>query len=354
VDTSEFEFSLPPELVATVPALRREQARLLVMDRTDGSCKHARFHELLGFLPARSLLVLNDTRVFPARLRGRKPTGGAVEFLLTRRGGELPREGDHFVEEWEALARGMGGVSASIDVGGGVVVTIRERREAGAVLVRVTGPGPSLLAALDAIGEVPLPPYIEAARRRDPAAADAAVDDRARYQTVYAATTGAVAAPTAGLHFTPELLAAMRDRCAVVEVDLRIGLDTFRPVAEDDLDAHAMHSEAYAIDADVRALVTGARAAGRRVVAVGTTAARVLETIADPHAPDAGRTRLKIQPPYAFRVVDALVTNFHLPRSTLLALVMAFCGAEETRRLYRLAIEQRYRFYSFGDAMLIR
>ena len=170
---------------------------------------------------------------------------------------------------------------------------------------------------------------------------------------MYARLAGSAAAPTAGLHFTPELLAAMRDRCAVVEVDLRIGLDTFRPVAEDDLDAHAMHSEAYAIDADVRALVTGARAAGRRVVAVGTTAARVLETIADPRAPDAGRTRLKIQPPYAFRVVDALVTNFHLPRSTLLALVMAFAGEDEIRSLYELAVRDGYRFYSFGDAMLL-
>jgi S-adenosylmethionine:tRNA ribosyltransferase-isomerase len=170
---------------------------------------------------------------------------------------------------------------------------------------------------------------------------------------VYARTAGSAAAPTAGLHFTPELLAAVRDRCTVVEVDLRIGLDTFRPVAADDLDDHPMHSEAYAIDPAVRALLVAARAAGRRVVAVGTTTARVLETVADPEAPDVGRTRLKIQPPYTFGMVDALVTNFHLPRSTLLAMVMAFAGVEETRRLYAAAVEERYRFYSFGDAMLI-
>jgi S-adenosylmethionine:tRNA ribosyltransferase-isomerase len=361
LDTSDFEYSLPAELIATAPAARREDARLLVMDRTDGSRKHARFHELLSFLPPRSLLVLNDTRVFPARLRGRKPTGGAVEFLLTRRADEVELDGrsdptQGFVEAWTALARGLGGgLPPAIDVGGGVTVTVRERREGGVVLLRITGPGPTLLSALEAIGEVPLPPYIEAARRRAPGAAP--IDDRARYQTVYAASPGAVAAPTAGLHFTPVLLAAARDAGhEIVAVTLHVGPGTFRPVEVSDPRAHRLDVEHYAISAETAAAVARARAAGRRIVAVGTTVVRTLEAAARATgelAAGEGATDLYILPGDRFRIVTDLITNFHLPRSTLLMLVAAFAGRERILAAYAEAIAQGYRFYSYGDAMFI-
>jgi S-adenosylmethionine:tRNA ribosyltransferase-isomerase len=360
LDTAEFEFDLPPELIATAPAARREDARLLVMDRTQESCNHARFHELLRYLPPRSLLVLNDTRVFPARLRGKKATGGAVEFLLTRRMAAEVANGQ-FCEEWEALARGLGGAATpSIDVGGGVTVAVRERRSGGAVAVRVTGPGPSLLAALDGIGEIPLPPYIEAARRRQTETSGevAAIDDRARYQTVYAAATGAVAAPTAGLHFTPALLDAVRAAGhELAFVTLHVGPGTFRPVETSDPRAHRLDAEHYAISAAAAAAIGAARAAGRRVVAVGTTVVRTLEAVARENAgavaAGEGSTELYLLPGDSFRVVTDLITNFHLPRSTLLMLVAAFAGRERVLAAYREAIARGYRFYSYGDAMLI-
>jgi S-adenosylmethionine:tRNA ribosyltransferase-isomerase len=334
VRTDLLDYHLPAGRIAQSPAEPRDAARLMVYERGTGAVRHRRFRDLLDELREDDVVVLNTTRVLPVRIHATRPTGGAAEVLL------LEPRGDG---SWDALARPLRKLvpGTRLTAGAGLEIEVAERLDGGRVRVVPHAPG-TLEEALAAAGEMPLPPYIHAQP-----------DDPERYQTVYARLAGSAAAPTAGLHFTPELLAAVRDRCAVVEVDLRIGLDTFRPVAEDDLDAHAMHSEAYAIDADVRALVTGARAAGRRVVAVGTTAARVLETIADPRAPDAGRTRLKIQPPYAFRVVDALVTNFHLPRSTLLALVMAFAGEDEIRSLYELAVRDGYRFYSFGDAMLL-
>jgi S-adenosylmethionine:tRNA ribosyltransferase-isomerase len=364
LDTADFEYSLPPELVATAPAERREDARLLVMDRTDGSRKHAHFRDLLAYLPPRSLLVLNDTRVFPARLRGRKPTGGAVEFLLTRRMSEVGHSAmngaadapDTFVEEWSALARGLGGgIPAAIEVGGGVSVIVRERREGGSVVVRITGPGPALLSALESIGEVPLPPYIEAARRRTPVAP--AIDDRGRYQTVYASAPGAVAAPTAGLHFTPALLAAAREAGhELAFVTLHVGPGTFRPVEVADPRAHRLEVEHYAISADTAAAVARARATGRPIVAVGTTVVRTLEASARATGEvtaGEGATDLYILPGDTFQVVTDLVTNFHLPRSTLLMLVAAFAGRERVLAAYDEAVAQRYRFYSYGDAMLI-
>jgi S-adenosylmethionine:tRNA ribosyltransferase-isomerase len=227
-------------------------------------------------------------------------------------------------------------------VGEGLAVELEAALGDGRGTIRPSLAGDELLAALERVGEMPLPPYIRG-RSHDPS----------RYQTIYADRPGSAAAPTAGLHFTPALWAALRARCEVVGVELRIGLDTFRPVASDTLEGHAIHSEAYAVTADVRARLHAARASGRRVVCIGTTALRVVETLADPAAPDAGRTRLFVTPGYEFRTVGALVTNFHLPRSTLLALVMAFCGVEQTRRLYAEAVARRYRFYSFGDASLL-
>jgi S-adenosylmethionine:tRNA ribosyltransferase-isomerase len=334
VRTDRLDYHLPEGLIAQAPAEPRDAARLLVYERPTGAIRHGRFRDLLGELRDDDVVALNATRVLPVRIRATRPTGGAAEVLL------LEPRGDG---SWEALARPLRKLQPGtrLTAAAGLELEVAERLEGGRIRVVPHAPG-TLEQALATAGEMPLPPYIHA-RPEDPE----------RYQTVYARLAGSAAAPTAGLHFTPELLAAVRRRCTVVEVDLRIGLDTFRPVSEDDLDAHEMHSEAYGIDPQVRALVTGARAAGRRVVAVGTTTARVLETIADEAAPDVGRTRLKIQPPYAFRVVDALVTNFHLPRSTLLAMVMAFAGEEETRRLYELAVREGYRFYSFGDAMLL-
>ncbi len=264
-------------------------------------------------------MVVNATRVLPVRVHARRPTGGMAEVLL------LEPRGDG---TWEALARPLRKLTPGtrLVVSAGLEIEVGERLEGGRLVVRPIAAG-TLEEALRDVGEMPLPPYIRE-RSADPE----------RYQTVYARTAGSAAAPTAGLHFTPELLQAVRERCTVVEIDLRIGLDTFRPVVADDLDDHEMHSEAYAIDPGVRATLVAARAAGRRVVAVGTTTARVLETVADPAAPDAGRTRLKIQPGHRFGLVDALVTNFHLPKSTLLALVMAFAGEAETRRLYEEAV----------------
>jgi S-adenosylmethionine:tRNA ribosyltransferase-isomerase len=370
LQTSDFEFPLPPDRVAAAPADARDDARLMVMDRGRGERKHLRFRDILAELPPRSLLVLNDARVLAARLRGRKPTGGAVEFLLTRRVSEIapaepgPRGGQNekFCELWEGLARGLGGAAGpaatAIEVGGGVCVDVVERRDAGRALLRLSGPGASLLAVLDGIGELPLPPYIEAARKR---LGDAAprVDDRARYQTVYAASVGAVAAPTAGLHFTPALLDAIAGAGhEIATLTLDVGPGTFRPVEVDDPRAHHLDAERYRISPEAAAAIAGARRAGRPVVAVGTTAVRSLEAAAragggEIVAGDA-ETDLCLLPGDSFQVVTDLITNFHLPRSTLLMLVAAFAGTANVLDAYREAVERGYRFYSYGDAMLIR
>ncbi len=334
VRTDELDYVLPPELIAQTPTEPRDAARLLVFDRRSRSLQHRRFRDLPAELRDDDVVVLNTTRVLPVRVRGHRPTGGGAEVLLLE-----PRADGCF----EALARPLRQLvpGTVIEAAAGLTVEVVERLDGGRLLVRPRS-AMSLDDALAVAGEMPLPPYIR--ERSAPPE---------RYQTVYARTPGSAAAPTAGLHFTPSLLEAVRARCTVLEVDLRVGLDTFRPVTEADLDDHAMHSEAYAVDPAVRAAITAAAAAGRRIVAVGTTTTRVLETIADDTAPDVGRTRLKIQPGYDFRLVGALITNFHLPRSTLLALVMAFAGVPETRRLYEAAIVERYGFYSFGDAMLL-
>jgi S-adenosylmethionine:tRNA ribosyltransferase-isomerase len=334
VRTDELDYALPPELIAQAPAEPRDAARLLVLHRGDGAIEHRRFRDLPQLLDPDDVVVLNTTRVLPARLRGRRSGGGSAEVLLLEPCGD---------GTWQALARPLRRLrdGARIVAGDGLEIEIVERLDGGRVRVRPHASG-SVEAALLRAGEAPLPPYI----REQPA-------DPERYQTVYAREPGSAAAPTAGLHFTPELVARVRERCAVLELELRVGLDTFRPVAVDDVDDHPLHSEAYAVREDVREALREARAAGRRIVAVGTTTTRVLETIADDAAPCCGRTSLKIQPGHAFRLVGALVTNFHLPRTTLLALVMALGGVEQVRAAYAEAIRERYRFYSFGDAMLV-
>jgi len=309
---SELEYTLPRELVAQRPAERRDESRLLVYDRATGETRHRHFHELREELRG-ELVVVNDTRVVPARLRLRRETGGEAEVLL------LERLNGH--NEWEGLARPSRKLRAGQRLG---PVELLEPLGEGRWRLRLEG---------EPAGEAPLPPYIT-----EPLA------DPERYQTVYAEHEGSAAAPTAGLHFTPELLA----RLDVERVTLHVGLDTFRPVSVDDLADHELHSERYEVAPDAWERIRDAD----RVVAVGTTTVRVLESLAR-GAPLAGRTDLFVTPGFEFRRTDVLLTNFHLPGSTLLALVMAFAGIEETRRLYELAIGERYRFYSFGDAMLI-
>jgi len=307
---SELDYSLPPELIAQRPLERRDDSRLLVYDRASGAVRHRRFTELPEELERDELVVVNDTRVIPARIRIERPRG---EVLL------LEKTGDGL---WEGLARPTRRLRAGKRYG---PVELVEHLGQGRWLLRLDG---------EPAGEMPLPPYITEA-----------LSDPERYQTVYAGDEGSAAAPTAGLHFTTELLAGLD----VERVTLHVGLDTFRPVTAQELEQHELHSARYQVAPAVWERIRRAR----RVLAVGTTTVRVLESLAR-GAPLEGRADLFVMPGFEFRRVDSLLTNFHLPRSTLLALVMAFCGVEETRRLYRSAIGERYRFYSFGDAMLIR
>jgi S-adenosylmethionine:tRNA ribosyltransferase-isomerase len=363
--TAEFDYLLPPDRIAAIPAQRRDESRLLLMPRGGGTAnKHAHFRDLVEHLPARSLLVLNDTRVLAARLHARKPTGGLVELLLTRSISTAPA-GSGFDETWEALGRGLGGapigfvMELEVPAGApGVRSTIVDRGGEGRFVVRLEGDGASSLASvLDRIGEVPLPPYIEAARRE--AGGAPAVDDRDRYQTVYASAPGAVAAPTAGLHFTEERLAELRARGhELATVTLHVGPGTFRPVKTDDPRAHRMDEERYEIPTATAEAIARARAEGRPVIAVGTTVVRTLEGSARAHGgavvAGPGATDLYILPGDAFAVVDGLITNFHLPRSTLLMLVCAFAGTAAVLAAYEEAVATGYRFYSYGDAMFIR
>jgi S-adenosylmethionine:tRNA ribosyltransferase-isomerase len=310
--TSELDYELPAELIAQRPAERRDDSRLLVYDRATRAVEHRRFRELPQTAPRETLVVVNDTRVVPGRIRLRRPTGGEAEVLLVER-----LDGDL----WEALARPSRKLRAGQTLG---PVTLVEPLGEGRWRVRLEG---------EPAGEAPLPPYVT-----EPLA------DAERYQTVYADEPGSAAAPTAGLHFTPELLAGFDFE----RVTLHVGLDTFRPITAETLAEHDLHSERYRVEARAWKRIQAAP----HVTAVGTTTVRVLESLARGY-PLEGRTSLFVTPDFAFQRTDALLTNFHLPRSTLLALVMAFAGVEETRRLYRLAIEERYRFYSFGDAMLV-
>src|SRR5436309_2640668 len=310
---ADLDYVLPPELIAQRPAVRRDRSRLLVYERASGAVRHRRFDELPEELASETLTVVNDTRVLRARLRLERPGGGEAEVLL------LERLGSNGL--WEGLARPSRKLKAGQRLG---PVELVEPLGEGRWRLRLEG---------EPAGEAPLPPYIT-----EPLA------DPERYQTVYAAEEGSAAAPTAGLHFTAELLAKLD----VERVTLHVGLDTFRPVTVDDLADHPIHSERYRVSPAAWERIRAAE----RVLAVGTTTVRVLESLAR-GAPLNGRTELFVTPGFEFQQVDALLTNFHLPRSTLLALVMAFAGVEETRRLYALAIAERYRFYSFGDAMLI-
>ena len=332
---ADFDYPLPAELIAQEPAPERTGARLLTLARPDGAIAHRTIADLPALLRAGDLVVVNDTRVIPARVYGRRPTGGRLELLFVR-----PLDAP---DTWEVLVRGAPreGERVHLPDAGGVWGAPRGD---GRWSLAVEAPAP-IVEWLERAGEVPLPPYITRPAGPTPT-------DRARYQTTYARVPGAVAAPTAGLHLTPELLAALRAReVEVAALTLHVGPGTFLPIRTDDLDAHVMPGERYAIPPDTAAAVARARAEGRRVVAVGTTTVRALESAAAGGPP--GEATLFIRPGHRFRAVDALLTNFHLPRSPLLALVAAFAGWDRIRAVYEEAVRRRYRFYSFGDAMLI-
>ncbi|MFP4622878.1 MAG: tRNA preQ1(34) S-adenosylmethionine ribosyltransferase-isomerase QueA [Gemmatimonadota bacterium] len=347
---SAYDYDLPADRIAQEPVEPRDASRLLVVrrgveagaDTGEPAFEHRRFQDLAELIPAGDALVLNETRVFPARLRGRKPTGAPAEILLLHPVSEDDRN-------WHALVRPGGKLKPGrvVDVSDGLRVRMVDSIPGGGRLVRLeseTGPW----EALERWGEMPLPPYI------DREVQDA---DRVRYQTVYASAAGSVAAPTAGLHFTSTLMEALRARGVdIVTLILHVGVGTFRPVDADVLEEHEMHSEWFEVPPPAARRLNGVRAAGGAVWAVGTTVIRALESVA---AEDGtirsgrGWTDLFIRPPYRFRAVDRLVTNFHLPRSTLLMLVSAFAGYERTMEAYAVAVRDGYRFYSYGDAMVI-
>lgn len=341
---SEFDFVLPPRLIATKPVEPRDHARLLVHDRRTRGNQHAQVFDLPRFLRQGDLLVVNDTQVQPWRLRGQRATGGAVECLLVRLDGDV---GEALVKPSKKLRAG--------DVvpmeGGEIELSLQESLGAGRWSVVLRARDGSLAQALSRCGRAPLPPYIARDEHEDVAA------DRARYQTVFARVPGAIAAPTAGLHFTPELLAKLRgEGIATATVTLHVGEGTFAPLRSPMVEEHRMHAEWYELPAATAAAVAATKARGGRVVAVGTTSCRTLETCAREDgavAPGCGQSNLFLYPGCTFRVVDALLTNFHLPQSTLLMLVAAFAGREPILGVYQDAIQRGYRFYSFGDAMLI-
>jgi S-adenosylmethionine:tRNA ribosyltransferase-isomerase len=346
---ADFDFELPPERIAQEPSAARDGSRLMVLDRDTGAVSHRGFADLPTELRAGDLLVLNDTKVLPVRLRGTKPTGGRIEVVLIEPTGEP--EGDR---SWRALVSGAKSVHPHVPI----VISpelsvVPVAREAEMWRVKLVHGQTDAMDAIEAAGELPLPPYI----RRESGDPRTRMD-RERYQTVYARTPGAVAAPTAGLHFTPELLASVVSRgVEIAFVTLHVGLGTFAPVRVIEVSAHTMHEEAFVVPQSTADAVSRTRARGGRVVAVGTTVARALETCAADLrgvAPGAGRSTLFIYPGFQFRVVDALVTNFHLPRSTLLMLVCAFAGTESVLAAYGLAVQQGYRFFSYGDAMFVR
>jgi S-adenosylmethionine:tRNA ribosyltransferase-isomerase len=342
--TSDFDYNLPQELIAQTPIEPRDRSRLLVLNRQDGSITHRHFFEITEYLKPGDVMVFNNSRVLPARLKGKRlETGGKVEILLLRRLRE---------NEWQAMVK----PAKPLKVGGKVEITPYSPNAAAHVTAEIIGVGENGLrtvrfsneALIETFGEMPLPPYIHTPLK-----------DQERYQTVYSKVMGSAAAPTAGLHFTPELLQKIEAKgVKCVYTTLHVGLDTFRPVTEDDPETHAIHKEYGVVPPETAQEITKAKREGRRVICVGTTSVRVTEQAALNSPPGEilpfnDWVSLFILPGYKFRAADAMVTNFHLPKSTLLMLVSAFAGKELVDKAYREAIEQKYRFYSFGDATLI-
>ena len=355
--TADFDYVLPDELIAQHPAPQRDASRLLVLNRADGSITHRRFPALLEYLRAGDVLILNDSRVFNARLRGvNKKTGGEFEVLLLTQNARndwwaMLRPGKRARVGTEIVFKNPEGKLTEVNA------RVSDTNEEGHRRLEFSGT-PDIFHELDRLGEVPLPPYIQRAVAKEMSG------DVIRYQTVYAKNKGSVAAPTAGLHFTEDFLEQIRSKnIHVYYVTLHVGLGTFAPVKADRLEAHKMHSEKFFVPQDTADAINSARAEHRRIIAVGTTSVRVLETVASRHGakivPGVGETNIFIYAPFRFQMVDALVTNFHLPRSTLLMLVSAFAapgemnGRDLVLGAYTEAIAQNYRFYSYGDAMLI-
>jgi S-adenosylmethionine:tRNA ribosyltransferase-isomerase len=340
VKTRDFYYGLPQKLIAQTPIQNRDESRLLVYERDQGVFAHRRFYDVLEYLNPTDALVLNDTRVLPARLYGQQEeTGGKMEFLLLKRlGGDC----------WETLVQPgrRAKEGAWFSFGDGLLrAQILEKTDSGGRIVKLHYDG-LIEHVLERIGEMPLPPYIKEKLR-----------DQSRYQTVYAQHDGSAAAPTAGLHFTDELLQRIKDKgVSIVYITLHVGLGTFRPVKTSNIEEHPMHAEYYSISDDVAHTLNETRRNKGRVIAVGTTCTRVLETVADEnghlHA-GSGETQIFIYPGYTFRAIDGLITNFHLPESTLLMLVCALMGKHQALAVYEEAVRQEYRFFSFGDAMLV-
>ena len=353
--TADFDFELPPELIAQHPALKRDESRLLVLHRNENRIEHRRFPALLDFLRPGDVLALNNSRVIPARLRGvNAKTSGQFEVLLLEE--NAPNDWWVMLRPGKRARVGTQIIFCEADgKPGGVGAAVVETNDAGHRRLQFSGTA-DIRRELDRLGEVPLPPYIERHNQLP--------DDKDRYQTVFAKADGSVAAPTAGLHFTPELLEQIRARgVQICFITLHVGPGTFLPVKTESLAAHKMHEERFELSDETANAISTAKNSGHRVIATGTTTVRVLESVAAQNAgkiaKTAGKTGIFIHPPFSFQVVDALLTNFHLPRSTLLMLVSAFAAPGETRgremilRAYAEAVRERYRFFSYGDAMLI-
>ena len=340
LNVSEFDFNLPETLIAQHPVEPRDASRLMVLNRDSGRIEHHTFRDLVTLLKTGDVLVLNNTRVIPARLIGEKEgTEGKIEVLLLKR---------LELDVWEALVKPGKRlkVGQKVRFGSGMLIgELLDILENGNRRINFTYSG-VFETILDTLGQMPLPPYITAQ-----------LEDQGRYQTVYAKERGSVAAPTAGLHFTPELLGELQKKgVEIVEILLHVGLGTFRPVKVENIRDHPMHSEYYRVDLEAAELINRAKQEGRRVIAVGTTAARTLESVGNDQGrvvPGVGWTDIFIYPGYSFKIVDVLLTNFHFPKSTLIMLVSALAGRELTIKAYELAVLERYRFYSFGDVMLI-
>lgn len=338
---SDFDFYLPEELIAQCPLKERDSSRFMVVDRKTGEIEHKVFHDVIDYLEKGDTLVLNNTRVMPARLIGEKEeTGGKIEFLLLKR-----IEGD----KWECLAKPgkKAKVGAMFTFGEGKLkAVVREIGLEGNRVIEFIYNG-IFEEILDELGQMPLPPYVHEK-----------LDDRERYQTVYSKEKGSAAAPTAGLHFTEDLLEKIREKCVnIAFVTLHVGLGTFRPVKVESIDEHIMHSEYYELDEENAKIINDTKKRGNRVIAVGTTSTRTLETIGNENGEvraQSGWTNIFIFPGYKFNIVDALITNFHLPESTLIMLVSALAGKENIMNAYKKAVEEKYRFFSFGDSMFIR
>ena len=341
---SSYHYNLPESCIAQRPNSNRDQSRMLLLDRSKGIVSHLSFSEIITLLPENSCVVINNTRVLPVRLLGRRKTGASIEALLIEETG-----GGH----WSAVVRKAGRIKQGerLDFFGGTICAVALERKNGGEWILEFDESESLKERLEKVGLPPLPPYIKRHKSNEIQNAE----DRERYQTCFASKPGAIAAPTAGLHFTPEILNSISDRgVEILEITLHVGLGTFIPIEKEDIREHNMHSEYFSISSNSLRKLQSIKRSQRPIISIGTTSVRVLETLAlNNYEKNYGWTDLFIYPPYNFRMVDGLLTNFHLPKSTLLIMVSAFYGREKLLEAYRAAVKERYRFFSYGDCMLI-